>query len=229
MNPNVGIQEVCNNDIRNQVNSFSIIGMFLFLVLIIMPEDVMAYEFNAGFGLGSSTLTESHDFDDGSLGIANTDDKNLATTVYGEMEFNRYVRLELGILDGGLSTVKTSSGGGYFWVSGPVDVEYGIFGVKLGAVGTIPLTPNNNFKLLFKGGLMHWVSVVTLSDVCCEVDDNDTGIAPYFGVGLEIDLTRLLAVRLQHEQFSVDAHSDYFLYDYDFDYSNVTAGVVFRF
>ena len=221
---------MCNNIMRNPINSFSIIGMLFTLVLAIAPEDARAFEFNAGFGLGTAYVTESHSFDDGSLSGINTDDSNLALTAYGELEFSRHLRMEFGILDGGFATVRAnSSGSGYFWVPGQVDVEYGIFGIKLGAVGTIPLTPNNKLKLILKGGLVHWASIVTLTDNWGEIKDNDTGIAPYIGIGLEIDVTQFIAVRLQHEQFTVDAHSDYFFYDYDIDYSNVTAGMLFRF
>ncbi|MCK4587983.1 MAG: outer membrane beta-barrel protein [Gammaproteobacteria bacterium] len=221
---------MCNNILRNQVNSFSIMGLFLVVVLSVASENTQAYEFNAGFGLGTATLTESYDFDDGSLSNINVDDSNLAIIVYGEMEFSPYLRMEFGIIDGGVNTVGADSDGSGLWVNGPVDIEYGIAGIKVGAVGAIPLTPRNKLKLILKGGLIHWISIVNMSDSVFEYEEDvDTGIAPYVGIGLEIDVTPFIAVRLQHEQFTVDAHSDWFLYDYSFEYSNVTAGMVFRF
>ena len=66
--------------------------------------------------------------------------------------------------------------------------------------------------------MIAWGSVVTLSDTCCDISDDDAGVDPYYGIGLEFDLTRLMALRLQHERFSVDADSDVFVGGYEFDY-----------
>ena len=215
----------------NQNHLYPAAGLFLTFILAVTPETSLAVEFNAGFGLGTAHVTESHDFDDGSLYNIKVDDNNLSTTIYGEMEFSPFMRMELGYLDGEFSTVRANStGGGSFWYSGPVNVDYGLAGIKLGLVGAIPVTSGNKLKLILKGGLIHWVSVVTLEDYGPNLDDDiDSGIAPYLGIGLEIDVTPLMAVRLQHEQFTVDAFSDYFYYDYKFDYSNFTAGLLFRF
>lgn len=68
-----------------------------------------------------------------------------------------------------------------------------------------------SIKLLLNAGMIAWGIVVTLSNSWADVDDNDTGIDPYFGIGIEFDLTRVLALRLQHEKFFVDTDSDIFI------------------
>jgi hypothetical protein len=201
----------------------------ILMAMMTLPNLAHAVDFHVGFGLGPATTEENLGFDDGSLSNIDYDEDTLAVTVYGEAEFNRFVRLEFGLIDGGLATMDADSSGGTFWWPGPVEVEYGVGGIKVGAVASIPLAPNDQVKLLLKGGMIAWGSVVTLSDTCCDISDNDSGLDPYYGIGLEFDLTRLMALRLQHERFSVDADSDVFVGGYEFDYQNTTAGIVFRF
>jgi len=201
------------------------------LFLFFLPTDSFAIDFHLGLGVGPAVIyVNESDFDDGSLGdTASVDSSAVALTLYGEAEFNRFLRLEFGILDGTLATMDgTSDGSGSYWVSGPVSADYGLGGLKVGAVVSVPLG-TDKFKLLFKGGAMLWGSIVTLNDNLSEETETDAGISPYGGVGLEVDLSRLLALRLQFETFNAKADSDYFPDGYDFHYANSTLGVVFRF
>ncbi|MBE9515683.1 MAG: outer membrane beta-barrel protein [Proteobacteria bacterium] len=213
----------------NQLVKSHITSFITALALLMLPLTSQAVDFHVGFGLGSATIEENLGFDDGSLYNIDYDEDTLALTVYGELQFNRLIRMEFGILDGGLATMDADSVGGSFWWPGPVEVEYGLGGIKFGVVASIPLAPRDRVKLLLKTGMIAWGSVVTLSDSWGDIDDNDAGVDPYYGIGLEFDLSRLLALRLQHEKFSVDAHSDVFVGGYEFDYQNTTVGLVFRF
>lgn len=214
----------------NTVNRLTLFLPTLLLVITaLFSAQSRAVDLHVGFGIGPATVEENLGFDDGSLFNIDYDEQTYAINVFGEAKFNRFVRLEFGILDGGLATMDAQSVGGTFWVSGPVEVEYGLGGIHAGAVGVIPIAPRDRVKLLLKGGLIAWGSVVQLTDLCCTIDDNDSGMDPYFGAGIEFDLTRLMVLRLQHMRFSVDADSDVFVGGYEFDYSNTTAGLLFRF
>ena len=215
-----------------KITQLSLPGAILFIALIALPISSHAVDFHVGLGLGPATIEHNNAFDDGSLSNIDTDDDVLAVTVFGEMEFNRFVRLEFGILDGGFATVDADSTGAffpYYWFAGPVEVKYSVGGIKLGAVGSFPLAPNDSVKLLIKGGMIAWGSVVRLSDFWGDENDNDAGVDPYYGIGLEFDISRLMAIRLQHERFEVESDSDWFAKDYEFDYASTTMGVLFRF
>lgn len=220
-----------NHNSIYRTGHFSLANALILTIFIALPTSAHAIDFHFGFGLGPAKVEENLGFNDGSLYDIDYDEKTWALTVFGEAEFNRFVRMEFGILDGGLATVDAiSDGSGPLWWLGPVEVEYGLGGIKVGAVASIPLAPNDKVKLLLKGGLIGWGSVVTLSTNWLGEDyDNDVGVDPYYGIGLEFDLTRLMALRLQHEAFSVDADSDVFIGGYEFDYTNTTLGLVFRF
>lgn len=217
---------------RPKIIQLSLLGAILFIALVTLPARSHAVDFHVGFGLGPATIEHNNAFDDGTLFNIDTDDDVLAATVYGEMKFNRFVRLEFGLLDGGFATVDAQSTGGFpftFWYAGPVEVKYSVGAIKVGAVGSFPLAADDSVKLLLKGGMIAWGSVVRLSDFWGDETDNDTGVDGYYGIGLEFDISRLMAIRLQHERFEVVSDSEWFAKDYEFDYANTTMGVLFRF
>ncbi len=207
---------------------------FIAVALLFTTTPCAAASFNFGFGLGPAQMEVNDDaFNDGSLGNSTViDEKTLTTTIYGEMAFSPYLRMEFGILDSGMAEMDaTTHGSGPYWLSGPVSADYGLAAIKLGAIGVLPL--GERFRLLGKVGLASWFSVVTLNEGWDDwwYDDTevDNGISPYLGIGAEIDISKLIAVRLQHEGFSASADSDYFAAGYDFDYSDTTLGLLFRF
>ncbi|MEN8169404.1 MAG: hypothetical protein ABFS08_04195 [Pseudomonadota bacterium] len=209
--------------------TYTLVGGLLLLMSTAASAEV---NYNLGLEVGGAKIdVAASDFNDGSLGAtAKTDGATYSAGVYGEMVLNRYFRAELGLIDGGFGTMDaTSSGGGTFWWAGPVEAEYGLGGIKLGAVGTLPLGANDKFKLLGKVGFVNWASVVNLGDSWGELTETDTGISAYTGIGAEMDVTGMISIRVQHEMFSASAGSDYFVNGYDFDYARTTAGILFRF
>lgn len=188
--------------------------------------------FNFGFNLGTAKIeADQNSFNDGSLGYTKTTDPDTYSwSIYGETSFNRYMRMEFGLIDGGFATMEGFSNGfGTYWWYGPVSADYGVAAIKVGLVGVLPLDSNDRFKLLAKVGLAPWATVVTLKDSYSEETEVDSGMSPYYGFGAELDLTDLIALRLQHEAFSVSASSDWLPNGYDFNYSNTTLGLLFRF
>lgn len=187
---------------------------------------------NFGFGLGQGEIDiGASNFNDGSLvGTLSEDQNTFSWTAYGEMNFNRFLRMEFGIIDTGMASMKGNSNGmGSYWWSGPVSADYGLLGIKLGGVGVIPFGMNDNFKLYAKAGYINWLSFVTLHDSLSEQTETDTGLSPYFGFGTELDLTKLISLRLQHERFKASSSSDYFVSGYDLRYSSTSLGLLFRF
>lgn len=201
------------------------------ILLLISSSTFAEIDYHMGLEIGAADIDVSPNaFNDGSLGsTAKTDGNIFSWGVYGEIRFNQFMRMELGLLDGGFGTMDASSTGGSFWWPGQVSAEYGLGGIKLGAVGTMPIGSNDKFRLLAKAGLINWVSIVTLEDDFGSVTEADSGISTYMGFGAEYDMTQLLSIRVQHEVFSASADSDYFANDYDFDYARSTVGVLFRF
>lgn len=214
----------------NKLFPLNQISVFIMLALLLLPATrANAVDFHLGIGFGPATIEENLGFDDGSLFLIEYDEDVLAATIYGEMKFNRFVRFEFGLQDNSFASMDAESLGGPFWFPGPVEVNYSIGGLKAGMVATFPIVPGDRVKLLLKGGLIAWGTVVRLEDSWGTVDDDDAGIDPYFGIGAEFDISRTISFRLQHERFSVDAESDVFVGGYEFDYQNTTFGVLFRF
>ena len=203
----------------------------LVTMVVVSPKAMSEVKFHAGFSAGQSNIdVGENDFNDGSLGNTQRIDGDVyAWDVYGEVQFNPYIRAELGFLDSGVATMDATSVGGSFWWPGPVSVDYAVGGVKIGAVGTLPVGRSESFKLLAKLGLVNWVSVVELSDSWGSVTETDGGVSLYSGLGAEYDLSRLITLRLQYEVFSVEADSDYFANGYDFDVERAGLGLMFRF
>ncbi len=188
--------------------------------------------FNFGFDLGPGELdVNTKAFDDGSLGNTTTIDNDiLAMNIYGEMVVNPYLRMELGLFSTSWAEMNAfSDNSGYWWWGGPVSAEYGLAGLKVGAVGTIPLDQQRRFTLLAKLGLALWGSTVILEDRWGDETDSDSGVSPYLGIGAEFAISDLIALRLQHEALSAKAHNEFFVRDYEFDYAASTLGLVFRF
>lgn len=227
----------CTNQVRTtRIDLFSLVNILFFSMSIALPATAFAVDFHLGVNAGEAQIDQDRNFDDGNLTNIVVDNETWALSVYGEIKFNRFVRLELGILDGGYATVEAQSGttfvpGVIFYWGGPVEVEYGLAAMKVGGTFSIPLNSADSINLLLKGGLMGWGSVATLTDNCCERNEDDTGIAPYYGLGLEFDLSKHTSVRLQHERFTADVDSEYYWYwgGYELEYQNTTAGLLFRF
>lgn len=187
--------------------------------------------FNLGIATGPTNIDVNADsIDDGSLGnTATVDERTASISVFGELKANSYVRMEFGLLTTGDAEIDAYSDGSDWWWSGPVNAEYSLTGIKLGAVGTLPIDAAGRINLLAKLGMTHWVSSVALEDRCCVVYDNDSGFSPYGGIGIEFGVSELIALRLQHEAFSAKANSEYFNSHYEFDYAASTLALLFRF
>lgn len=188
--------------------------------------------FNLGVATGPTEIgVNAESIDDGSLGNSTIVDESTGSlSVFGELKASPYLRMEFGLFTTGNAEMDAySDGSGYWWWSGPVSADYSLTGLKVGAVGTLPLDAAGRINLLAKLGLTHWVSSVALEDQCCVFYDNDTGISPYAGIGIEFGISQLIALRLQHEAFTAKARSEYFYRDYEFDYEASTLGLIFRF
>lgn len=215
---------------------YSIKSKYLtFILLSLFFTPVISHaetSFNLSINYGNAVIdVENDSFNDGSLGnTMKTDPDSNAWGVTGEMSFNRFVRMEFGIIDGDYASMNaTSNGLGSYWWFGPVTAEYGLGAIKVGAIGVLPFGSGDQFKLIGKLGLANWFSIVTLDNFYYNDSEVDTGLSPYYGIGAEVDLSDLISLRLQHEEFSASASSDYFPAGYEFDYKNTTLGLLFRF
>ena len=225
------------NNIYNLLHgSLFLLSLALFSVLSLAPVRSFAVDFHLGINAGEAQIDNDRDFYEGSIYNISVDNETWVLSVYSEIKFNRFIRLELGILDGGLAKVEAQSGttflpGVIFYWGGPVEIEYGLAAAKVGGTFSIPLTHADSVRLLLKGGIAGWASIATLSDRCCDREDTDEGISPYYGVGLEFDLSNKISVRLQHERFTANVESEYYWYwdGYELEYQNTTAGLLFRF
>lgn len=204
----------------------------LCLPLLLASAPALAVNYHVGFGVGPALYDANpNTFDDGSLNNSGRiDTHSFGFTVYGESRFSPYLRVEYGGLDGqGGSFDGTSDGTGTYYASGNVDITYALGGLKVGAVGTLPL--GGKFNLLAKGGLALWIMALTLKDnsVIGQEIKTQSGLSPYFGVGAEVELTDLISLRLMLEQLSASANNPFTGKDIDMTYRLSSLGLLFRF
>jgi len=135
-----------------------------------------------GFGAGQSKFNFS--------GCTSPcDDKGKAFKLFGGYQFNRYVAAEFGYSDLGKTTF------------GPANIEANAW--ELSAVGTwgVPMnTGGIGLGLLGRLGVYNGEAKGTIPSIGAEAKHGTTDLT--FGLGLQADLSRIIAVRAEWQRFS---------------------------
>jgi OOP family OmpA-OmpF porin len=174
-----------------------------FGTLALLSATASAAEGDSAFrlGIGASRLTI--DMDDVDL-------KGHATgwEVFGGYEFNRYIAIEFGYLDGGTAKDKIIDG---------VTAQADTYGYAASIVASLPLS--DAVHLYGRAGYLHWESEQTIkvggeTFIAEDFDGND----PFFGAGVALEIEGAL-LRLEYRIASLD----------DSDISLLGASLAWRF
>lgn len=120
-------------------------------------------------------------------------DQDLAWTLGVGWRFTDYFSAELGYNELG-SYIGTTPGAG-----GPLDPEISSF--ELGLAGKFPFGDSGLFAQA-RLGAHRWD--ITRSNVT--TSSSETGVDPYFGLGLGFDLTELFSISLEAGRYRTDGH-----------------------
>lgn len=144
--------------------------------------------FYAGVGAGSSFVDER-----------NYDDEDLAYSVFGGYQFNRYFSLEAGYADFGELAPRGEGR----------DLE--ATSAYLAAVGNVPIT--ERFSAYAKAGVQYWDLDAALPGLTGTRDASGTD--PVYGVGVQYRFSDRFALRGEYTRFEID--------DLDLDLAQVQA------
>jgi OOP family OmpA-OmpF porin len=135
-----------------------------------------------GFGAGQSKYNFS--------GCSNPcDDKGKAFKLFGGYQFNRYVAAEVGYSDMGKATFGASEVRSTAWELSAV----GTWGIPIGAKGI-------GLGVLGRLGVYTGDAKATTPSTGAEVKHGTTDLT--YGLGLQADLGRVIAVRLEGQRFA---------------------------
>ncbi|HYR36352.1 MAG TPA: outer membrane beta-barrel protein [Burkholderiales bacterium] len=117
------------------------------------------------------------------------DDKGKAYKLFGGYQFNRYAAIEAGYSDFGKATFGSAEVKANAWeVSG-----VGTWGIPIGAGGM-------GFSVLGRLGIYNGDVKATVPSTGAEAKHGTTDLT--FGLGLQVDLSRIIAVRGEWQRFS---------------------------
>jgi OOP family OmpA-OmpF porin len=168
-----------------------------------------------------------------SAGLSNTDicsasdgcdDKDTAWKIYGGMEMNEYLSMEVGYID--MGNVHYA---GYTGVNGtPLSGTRYVNGMIVDVLGTYQINPS--FTLMAKGGMNILNAEVngTIAQTPTE-NTGDTDVAWSFGVGAQYNLTPMVGLRLEWERFFEVGSPSSNGGTGEADIDTTTAGIVFKF
>lgn len=168
-----------------------------------------------------------------SAGLSNTDicsaadtcdDKDTAWKIYGGMEMNEYLSMEIGYIDMGKVHYA-----GYTGVNGtPLSGTRYVNGMIVDVVGTYQINPS--FTLMAKGGMNILNAEVngTIAQTPTE-NTGDTDVAWSFGLGAQYNLTPMVGLRLEWERFFEVGSPSSNGGTGEADIDTTTAGIVFKF
>jgi OOP family OmpA-OmpF porin len=168
-----------------------------------------------------------------SVGLSNTDicsasdscdDKDTAWKIYGGMEMNEYISMEVGYVDMGKVHYD-----GYTALTGtPLSGTRYVNGMIIDVLGTYMINPS--FTLMAKGGMNILNAEVngTIAQTPTE-NTGDTDVAWSFGVGAQYNFTPAVGLRLEWERFFEVGSPAYNGGTGEADIDLLSAGLVYKF
>ena len=185
--------------------------LFLVLMLVAASTPSLAADngFYLGLGVGRGSLTPSKFYDDQGQSVV---EEPSAYKLYGGYRFFNYLGVEAGYMDLGSTQAMEKMVMGH-----PKTLDVAVEGWGAFAVGYLPI---KRVDLFAKIGIVSWDTEVWASQDAEEIyRDAQSGSDLAWGVGLNIELGRLVSLRGEYEQFAIG--------DVD-DASMFTIGVLFR-
>lgn len=145
------------------------------------------------------------------------DDSDTAWKIYGGLEINEYISMEVGYIDLGESTFSGTQ-------SGTRETN----GMTTAVVGTYAISPS--FILSGRGG-MNFLNTEVNGTIAGTPTQNtgDTDVVWSFGVGAQYNLTPAVGLRLDWERFFETGSSDFNGGTGEADIDLFSAGVVYKF
>jgi len=142
------------------------------------------------------------------------DDTDTSWKIYGGLEVNEYIQMEVGYVDLGESKISGAT-------SGTAEAN----GVTIQVVGTYALNPS--FSLIGRGGMN--ILNLEVNGTVAETPSNnagDTDVAWSFGLGAQYNLSKSVGLRAEWERYVEVGDPDT---TGETDIDLISAGVVFKF
>jgi OmpA-OmpF porin, OOP family len=146
-------------------------------------------DFYVGAGLGSSALWEDE------AAISVTDRQDVGYKLWGGVQFNPFLAVELGWADMGKADISATTAAGT--AKGTLAVE----GWFLDLVGTYEVRPG--WSLLGRIGMFNGKAKVSVNGAG---STSDTNTDFKFGIGVQYDLSKTINVRGEWERGQLDVH-----------------------
>jgi OOP family OmpA-OmpF porin len=141
------------------------------------------------------------------------DDTDTAWKIYGGLEVNEYIQMEVGYAD--LGEAKSSGA-----TSGTAEVN----GMTIQVVGTYAFNPS--FSLIGRGGMNILNLEVNETTAGISSNDGDTDVAWSLGLGAQYNLSKSVGLRAEWERYFDVGDADS---TGEMDVDLISAGVVFKF
>lgn len=160
-----------------------------------------------GASIGQSTLDVS------CPAASACDDTDTAWKIYGGLEVNEFISMEVGYVDLGEATITGTT-------TGSAEVN----GMTIAVVGTYAIAPS--FTLIGRGGMNILNLEVNETTGGVPSNDGDTDVAWSLGVGAQYNLNKSVGFRVEYERFFDVGDADT---TGEADVDLISAGVVFKF
>lgn len=141
------------------------------------------------------------------------DDTDTAYKIYGGLEVNEYISMEVGYADLGETSVTGAT-------TGTAEVN----GMTLAMVGTFAVSPS--ITLIGRGGMNILNLEVNETTGGVPSNDGDTDVAWSLGLGAQYNFTKSVGLRVEYERFFDVGDADT---TGETDVDLISAGIVFKF
>lgn len=174
------------------------------------PVSAGFFDFTLAPFVGASAGQSS--FDISCPAASSCDDTDTAWKIYGGLEVNEYISMEVGYADLGEAKISGAT-------TGTAEVN----GMTIQVIGNLALNPS--FSLIGRGGMniLNLDVVTTGGEV---LDEGDTDIAWSLGLGAQYNLSNSVGLRLEWERYFKVGDADT---TGDMDIDLFSAGVVYKF
>lgn len=141
------------------------------------------------------------------------DDTDTAWKIYGGLEVNEFISMEVGYVDLGKATFTGAT-------TGNAEVD----GMTIAVVGTYAVAPS--FTLIGRGGMNILNLEINETTAGTPSNDGDTDVAWSLGLGAQYNLNKSVGFRVEYERFFDVGDADT---TGEADVDLISAGVVFKF